>query len=90
MEKEGSPEAWRASSKKGISSIEIKGQDAFKFNDMGHYNGTEVGSVMGLVSRFEIGMQAGEDIQYHQAGLGGLRNEKIEKLTKHYDDITGR
>ena len=44
---------------------------------------------MGLVSRFEIGMQAGEDIQYHQAGLGGLRNEKIEKLTKNYDDITG-
>ena len=51
----------------------IKDQDAFKFNDMGHHNGTEVGSVMG---RFDIRMQADEVIQYHQAGLGGLRNEK--------------
>ena len=47
----------------------MKHKDAFKFNDMGQYSGTEVGSVMGLVSRFEIGMQAGEDIQYHQAWL---------------------
>jgi hypothetical protein len=68
----------------------MKHKDAFKFNDMVQYSGTEVGSVMGLVSRFEIDMQAGEDIQFHQAGLGGLSNEIIEILTMHYDDITGR
>ena len=89
MEKEGSPEVWRASSLKGVSSIGIKSQDAFKFNYMVQYNGTEVGSVMGLVSRFENSRQADQAIQYHQAGLGGLGYEKRLEWTKIYDDITG-
>ena len=91
MEKEGSPEVWRASSLKGVSlsSVGIKSQDAFKFNDMVQYNGTEVGSVMGLVSRFENSRQADQAIQYHQAGLGGLGYEKRLEWIKIYDDITG-
>ena len=56
---------------------------------MVQYNGTEVGSVMGLVSRFEINRQGDVAIQYHQAGLGGLGYEKKLEWTKTYDDITG-
>ena len=91
MEKEGSPEVWRASSLKGVSlsSVGMKSQDAFKFNDMVQYNGNEVGSVMGLVSRFENSRQADQAIQYHQAGLGGLGYEKRLEWIKIYDDITG-
>ena len=76
MVKEGSPGSWRASSLKGISSIEIKQHDTLKFNDMVKYSGTEVGSVMGLVNRFEINGQGDVAIQNHQAGLGGLKYEK--------------